>query len=149
MLVLSSLNKLLGQVLSPPGIHTVVLFTTNGELLSFASANPDYSKDDVLVLVGLGTEIWSETREDGEGMVDSEELGRVVVHPIASDVSQLQLPEPLVLVALNGNDKVEWGQMQLKAKSLAKHLVGPLAQLKGKLTSTPVQPVSKSSRVSR
>ncbi len=78
MLVLSSLNKLLGQVLSPPGIHTVVLFTTNGELLSFASANPDYSKDDVLVLVGLGTEIWSETREDGEGMVDSEEVRNVM-----------------------------------------------------------------------
>ena len=74
MLVLSSLNKLLGQVLSPPNIHTVVLFTTNGELVSFASSNPTYSKDDVLVLVGLGTEIWSETREDGEGMVDSEEV---------------------------------------------------------------------------
>lgn len=136
MLVLSSLNKLLGQVLSPPGIHTAVLFTTNGELVSFASSNPDYSKDDVLVLVGLGTEIWNETREDGEGMVDIEEvrgytecqgracnsyvsyvqIGRVIVYPIASDTSQLQLPEPLVLVALNGNDKVEVGHMQLKVK---------------------------------
>jgi len=149
MLVLSSLNKLLGQVLSPPNIHTAVLFTSNGDLVSFASSKPDSSKDDVLVLVGLGSEIWSETREDGEGMVDSEELGRVVVCPVTSDASQLHLPEPLVLIALNGNDKVEWGQMQLKAKSLAKHLAGPLAQLKGKLTSTPVQPVSKSSRVSR
>lgn len=86
MLVLSSLNKLIGQVLSPIGIHTAVLFTTNGELISFATANPDYSKDDVLVLVGLGTEIWSETREDGEGMVDSEEV-RLVARISQNDES--------------------------------------------------------------
>jgi len=81
MLVLSSLNKLLSQVLAPPAIHTAVLFTTTGELLSCASSNQNHSKDDVRILVGLGTEVWSETKEEGEGMVDSEVCFAAFVKP--------------------------------------------------------------------
>ena len=73
MLVLSSLNKLLAHVLSPPSLHTAVLFTSSGALVSFASAGPaPRPKDDIRVLVGLASEVWSETREDGEGVVESE-----------------------------------------------------------------------------
>ena len=73
MLVLSSLNKLLAHVLSPPTIHTAVIFSPSGELIAFESAHaPTRPKDDVRVLVGIASEIWTETRDDGEGMVESE-----------------------------------------------------------------------------
>ena len=73
MLVLSSVNKLLGHVLAPPALHTAVLFTASGSLVSYSTAGPEpRPKDDIRVLVGLATEVWAETAEDGEGMVDSE-----------------------------------------------------------------------------
>lgn len=71
MIVLSTLNKLLAQVLSPPSIHTAVVFTTAGDLISFAVLHPS-PKDDVRVLVGFSSEIWSESKHDGGAMVDSE-----------------------------------------------------------------------------
>lgn len=75
MLMLSVLHDLLSQVLSPPNLHTALLFTPSGELVSVAN-KPTRSKDEVRILVGLGVEIWQETREEGFGMVDSEvELG--------------------------------------------------------------------------
>lgn len=73
MLVLASLNKLLSHILAPPALHTAVLFTASGALVSFAVAGPTARpKDEIRVLVGLASEIWAETRGDGEGMVDSE-----------------------------------------------------------------------------
>ena len=71
MLMLSMLHSLLSQVLSPPNIHTALLFTPPGELVSVAS-QPTRSKDDIVVLVGVSAEVWQETREQGFGMVDSE-----------------------------------------------------------------------------
>jgi len=153
MLVLSSFGKLLAQVLSPPDIHTAVLFTTTGELISFVSSAPESSKDDVRVLVGLASEVWSETREDGEGMVDSE-IGRVVVLPIASapeNGGKQQQAEPLLLIAINSTENVEWGKLKLKAKGLANHLARPLGDLQDKFglsrSSTPA--ATKSSRSTR
>lgn len=76
MLVLSALTKLLAQVLAPPGLHTAVLLTAEGDLVAFASVPPTRVKDDVRVLVGLASEIWAETRADAAAgdasMVDSE-----------------------------------------------------------------------------
>ncbi|KAF9490751.1 hypothetical protein BDN71DRAFT_154937 [Pleurotus eryngii] len=116
------------------------------------------SKDDIRVLVGLGSELWGETKGAGVGMVDSE-LGRIVVVPIlglpsAPSASASALPStaptpptdsptptddtiaekkdapdaPLMLLALNGTDDVSWDKMRSKAKSLATHLAPPLSK---------------------
>ena len=69
--MLSTLTKLLEQVVSSEDVHTAVLLTPGGELIAFASADPR-PKDEVLVLVGLGGEVWAETKSAGEGMVESE-----------------------------------------------------------------------------
>lgn len=71
MLVLSTLHSLLSQIVSPGKLHTAVLLTPAGELVSAAS-NPQRPKDEVRVIVGLGGEVWRETRDQGIGMVDSE-----------------------------------------------------------------------------
>jgi hypothetical protein len=69
MLVLSSLHNLLSQVILLPSLHTAVLFTPEGQLVSYASARP---KDEIRVVVGVSGEIWQETKQQGIGMVDSE-----------------------------------------------------------------------------
>lgn len=74
MLNLTNLRHLLLQVLTPGGIHTATLLTPEGQLVSFAS-DPPRSKDELRVIVGLSSEIWQETREQGIGMADSEVRG--------------------------------------------------------------------------
>ncbi|KAI5120792.1 hypothetical protein M0805_002419 [Coniferiporia weirii] len=133
MLVLSSLNKLLAQVLAPPALHTAVLLTSSGALVSFATSGAR-PKDDVRVLVGLASEIWAETREYGEGMVDSE-LGRIVVLPIESLQESRPSTEPVLLIALNATDDIEWGELMRKGQNLASHLARPLQQLQEKASS--------------
>ena len=71
MLNLANLRTLLSRVLDLPALHTVALFTPEGELVCYVSS-PTKAKDHVRVLVGLSTEIWQETREQHIGMVDSE-----------------------------------------------------------------------------
>lgn len=71
MLNLCNLRNVLSRVLDLPLLHTVVLFTPDGELVCYAS-EPNKTKDRVRVLVGLSTEIWQETREQNIGMVDCE-----------------------------------------------------------------------------
>lgn len=132
MLVLSSLNKLLKQVLAPPEIHTAILLTPAGDLVSFVS-HDSRPKDEIRVLVGLSGEVWSETKQDGLGMVDSEvralcvsfqtklksssQLGRVIVLPVKATDGP-DVGEPLLLIAVNATDKVEWGELQMKASVL-------------------------------
>ena len=65
------LHSLLSQVLAPPHIHTVILFTPAGELVSVAS-EPMRPKDEIRILVGITGEVWQETREQGYGMVESD-----------------------------------------------------------------------------
>lgn len=143
MLSLSTLHTTLAHILAPPHLHTAILFTISGQLISYASDHgPNYphsshfiahspstlkpkstppsevyadadvetntnvgtvgtvgtvgggvgasgggvgviggkravargsrSKDDIRVLVGLGSELWGETKGAGVGMVDSE-----------------------------------------------------------------------------
>lgn len=71
MLNLTNLRLLLAQALSTGGANTAALFTPEGQLVSFAS-EPPRPKDEVRVLVGLSSEIWQESRDDGAGMADSE-----------------------------------------------------------------------------
>ena len=79
MLNLSNLRSLLLQVLSLPSLHTAVLFTPEGHLVSYAS-DPSRPKDEVRVVVGLSGDIWQETKEHGIGMVESE-VRRSFVRP--------------------------------------------------------------------
>lgn len=73
MLSLSALHDLLSQVLSLPDLHTAILITCSGQLVSVA-CDPLRPKDEIRVVVGLSGEVWQETREQGYGMVDSEVL---------------------------------------------------------------------------
>lgn len=100
MLVLATLHQLLSQVISSPGLHTAVLLTPNGQLVSYA-CDSTRSKDDVRLVVGLSSEIWLEVADQGVGMVDSEvratasctlcisilllhQLGRILVLAVAA-----------------------------------------------------------------
>lgn len=71
MLVLSRLNKLLDQIVSADEVHTAILMAPNGDLVSFVS-HQSRPKDDVRVLCGLCSDIWSQTKRDGVGMLDGE-----------------------------------------------------------------------------
>lgn len=71
MLVLSALHNLLSQVLDLPHLHTAVLLTPSGQLVSAAS-DPQRPKDEIRIVVGLAGEVWQETKDQGFGMVDSE-----------------------------------------------------------------------------
>lgn len=71
MLALSTLHTLLAQVLVPPALHSAVLVTQSGALVSFATHHPKL-KDHVRVIAGLSSEVWQETRDKDHGMVDSE-----------------------------------------------------------------------------
>lgn len=71
MLNLANLRILLSRVLDLPVLHTVVLFTPEGELVCYAS-DQNTNKDRIRLVVGLSTEIWQETREQNIGMVDCE-----------------------------------------------------------------------------
>lgn len=79
MLVLSTLHNLLSQVLCLPYLHTAVLLTPTGQLVSVAS-DPRRPKDEIRVVVGLAMEVWQETREQDFGMVDSEVTGALSLH---------------------------------------------------------------------
>lgn len=138
MLVLSTLHNLLAQILSLPDLHTALLLTPEGQLVSFA-AETSRPKDEILVVVGLSGEVWRETRGQGFGMVDSEvishvlnsedrganpassdQLGRILVLPV-EETEVAQGPngsdrQPLMLLALNSTDSVEWDDLQTKVK---------------------------------
>ncbi|KAF9531830.1 hypothetical protein CPB83DRAFT_847903 [Crepidotus variabilis] len=129
MLMLSMLHNLLSQVLSPPQLHTALLFTPAGELVSVAS-EPTRSKDEIRILVGVGVEVWQETREEGCGMVDSE-LGRIIVLPVEEAVAETENQfterrQPLMLLALNATELTEWEELDNKGRVLAQHLAKPL-----------------------
>ncbi|KAF9486363.1 hypothetical protein BDN70DRAFT_869872 [Pholiota conissans] len=145
MLMLSMLHNLLSQVLSPPNLHTAVLLTTTGDLVSYAS-QPSRPKDQVRIIVGLCTEVWQETKEYGCGMVDSE-LGRIIVLPVDEFSTGTQQVfsddhQPLMLLALNATDAVEWEELQLKGKALATHLAKPLGKFREFITEPTSSPAS-------
>jgi len=149
MLVLSTLHNLLSQVLALPSLHTAVLLTPAGQLVSVAS-DRQRPKDEIRVIVGIAAEVWQETKDQGFGMVDSE-LGRVLVVPVDEmpDSRSRSIPplkedrEPLMLLALNATPDVSWEELQTKGKILASHLAKPLSKFREHLAvARPTLPMS-------
>jgi len=155
MLVLATLHRLLSQVISSPGLHTAVLLTPNGQLVSYA-CDSTRSKDDVRLVVGLSSEIWLEVADQGIGMVDSE-LGRILVLAVAasstSNTSDETSPtdsantdhvsdKPLMLIALNATESVGWEDLEAKGRQLAEYLSRPVSRLRKPLMAGPVSPPS-------
>ncbi|KAI1794025.1 hypothetical protein LXA43DRAFT_188230 [Ganoderma leucocontextum] len=126
MLNLANLRTLLSRVLDPPTLHTVALFTPEGELVSCIS-EPDKPKDLVRVIVGLSTEIWQETREQGVGRVDSQ-LGHLLVLPVEGQKKDDD-DDPIFLLTLNSETSVPWEELEAKGRKLAEYLEKPAAQL--------------------
>ncbi|GJJ15061.1 hypothetical protein Clacol_009336 [Clathrus columnatus] len=87
MLNLISLRKGLSSILSPSRMHTAILFTPSGDLIAHATNNTSITKEQLRVLVGLATEIWCETSEDGISMAESE-LGKILIVPMQSQSSK-------------------------------------------------------------
>ncbi|THH29349.1 hypothetical protein EUX98_g4836 [Antrodiella citrinella] len=118
MLNLSNLRSLLSQVISP-SIQTAVLFTPEGQLVSYA-ASPHTSKDEVRVIVGISGELWQESREDGVGQLDSE-LGHLLVVPLENSASGEaegftdKDEDPLMLLALNSDKNASFKELKDKS----------------------------------
>ncbi|CAL1694302.1 unnamed protein product [Somion occarium] len=154
MLDLPNLRTVLSQILSPSSLHTAALFTTTGQLVSFIS-DPPRSKDEVRVLVGLGSEVWQETKEQGFGTVDSE-LGRVLVTsvdkvppPSQQDPAKERKEEPLLLLALNSEKTVPWSELTAKAQELIDYMEEPVSKLRAKLAVAPTSPILRPERQHR
>jgi len=155
MLRLKTLHRLLSQVISSPGLHTAVLLTPNGQLVSYA-CDSTRSKGDVRLVVGLSSEIWLEVADQGIGMVDSE-LGRILVLAVAasgtSNTGSETSPtdsgntdhvsdKPLMLIALNAKESVGWEDLEAKGRQLAEYLSRPVSKLRKPLMASPVSPPS-------
>ncbi|KAJ7606795.1 hypothetical protein FB45DRAFT_982211 [Roridomyces roridus] len=139
MLVLSRLQNSLSQILEPPELHTAVLLSPSGQLISFVSY-PSRSKDEIRVIAGLSGEVWQETQHTGPGMVEGE-MGRIVVLPIDEPLETRPgpppLPEdyqPLMLLVLNATPNVDWETLEVKGTELASKIAIPLAKLREHLT---------------
>lgn len=92
MLNLVHLNNVLRQVVSAPGLlHTAILMTPAGHLISYAAqADSPRPKDEIHVVVGLSVEVWQEERDRGMGVVDSEVcVLYVILFPSETDVQRL------------------------------------------------------------
>jgi len=144
VLVLSTLHSLLVQLLALPELHTAMLLTPEGQLISVAS-DPSRPKDKARIVAGVSGEVWQETREQGYGMVESE-LGRILVMPVEID----QDPgagdhEPLLLLALNSTDAVEWEDLQTKGKTLVDHLAPSLDKVRDPSRTTKSRAIIASS----
>jgi hypothetical protein len=131
MLVLTALNNLLQQTLSLPSIHTAVLITCQGQLVSTAH-DPSRSKDEIRIVVGLCAEVWRETGQQKPfAMLDSEvsattysfcsflkvgQYGHILVLPVdeQSEGSQDPAEEPFMLLALNGTSTASWDDLKSK-----------------------------------
>ena len=143
MLVLSNVHKLLARALVPPELHTAVLLTPAGQLVSCA-ADPARCKDDVRAIVGLSGEKWQEAGDRGVGMESP--FGRIMVLAVeapgetggqdgtgeprstvgggkdedkgegeGAGAGEVASEKPLMLVALNATSAVEWDVLEAKA----------------------------------
>ncbi|KAI0249555.1 hypothetical protein BJV78DRAFT_1226993 [Lactifluus subvellereus] len=165
MLVLATLHQLLSQVISSPGLHTAVLLTPNGQLVSYA-CDSTRSKDDVRLVVGLSSEIWLEVADQGIGMVDSE-LGRILVlgvqdavatthstnesetSPANSANTDHASDKPLMLVALSATEAVGWEDLEAKGRELADYLSRPVSRLRKPLATPSSPPSPPATRLGR
>lgn len=74
MLVLATFRRLLSQVLtSPDDIHTAVLTTPTGNLVSYSSLREvDKTKSEIRTVIGLACEIWGEDGKEDSVMAETE-----------------------------------------------------------------------------
>ncbi|ETW86794.1 hypothetical protein HETIRDRAFT_305576 [Heterobasidion irregulare TC 32-1] len=147
MLVLSNVHKLLARALAPPELHTAVLLTPAGQLVSCA-ADPARCKDDVRAIVGLSGEKWQEAGDRGVGMESP--FGRIMVLA-GVGAGEVASEKPLMLVALNATSAVEWDVLEAKAK-LAGHLARPIGKIRAPLAAAmavPAAPATTPSRLPR
>ena len=74
MLVLATFRRLLSQVLtSPDDIHTAVLATPTGNLVSYSSLTEvDKTKSEIRTVIGLACEIWGEEGKEDSVMAETE-----------------------------------------------------------------------------
>ncbi|KAG8857438.1 hypothetical protein FRB96_005737 [Tulasnella sp. 330] len=157
MLVLATLSALLAQLVTP-SLHTAILSTPQGHLVAFACEDMPASEDRLRILVGLSSELWrddDETERDDEGYADRQqesseednddqvgmlecELGRLLVLPIygqslektPADVNE---PQPVLLLSLNGVIDEPWGLMHTKARAMNTYLQEPLRSVGDRL----------------
>jgi hypothetical protein len=88
------------------------------------------------MVAGLGAEVWAETREEGEGMIESE-LGRMLVLAVEDGgVPGVEGTEPLLLLAVNGTLEADWDTMRVKARKLATFLAPSVNKHRGMMGAT-------------
>ncbi|KAF7347468.1 hypothetical protein MVEN_01502800 [Mycena venus] len=132
MLVLSRLQESLRQVLSPPALHTAVLLTPSGQLVSFSSY-ASRCKDEIRVIAGLSGEVWQ--GDAGAGLWDGRYWAVSWCSPVDEPPELLPQPlpedyQPLMLLVLNSTDAVEWEDLQTKGKALASQIAKPLSKFR-------------------
>ncbi|KAG6851351.1 hypothetical protein H0H93_005749 [Arthromyces matolae] len=113
-------QQLMSYLVISSQLHTAILLTTTGQLVSFATESGRRPKDEIRMVVGLAMEIWQETQEQEFSMVESE-LGRIVVvavddepRVVAKDDGEKTEYVPLMLLALNSSTTVSWDELQNK-----------------------------------
>lgn len=93
MLVLSTLNSLLAQLVTP-SLHTAILSTPQGHIVAFACDQVPTSEDRLRILVGLCGEAWKEedrVAEEGDFGRSGESLGpNVFSDKIDEEVGMLE-----------------------------------------------------------
>lgn len=177
MLVLSNVHKLLARALAPPELHTAVLLTPAGQLVSCA-ADPARCKDDVRAIVGLSGEKWQEAGDRGVGMESP--FGRIMVLAVeapgetggqdgtgeprstvgggkdedkgegeGAGAGEVASEKPLMLVALNATSAVEWDVLEAKGRELAGHLARPIGKIRAPLAAAMAVPAAPATTPSR
>ncbi|KAE9409233.1 hypothetical protein BT96DRAFT_872628 [Gymnopus androsaceus JB14] len=137
MLKLSSLHTFLSRVLDPPDLHTAILLTPAGELISYAS-DPSRSKEDVRIAVGISGDHFTQVEEHGFAELDSTKVGQIYVLPVEDEKdTPVEGWQPLMLIALNFTKDIDEQVVHLKAKALAAHLSKSLSRYREYLILPP------------
>ncbi|KAJ3721936.1 hypothetical protein EV361DRAFT_5274 [Lentinula raphanica] len=130
MLKLSTLHTYLNQVLDLPCLHTAILLTPTGQLISYAS-DPTRSKEDIRSVVGLSGDSFLEVEEQGFAIFEIKgkpHLGSIYVQAINEEDSSQDNWQPLMLLVLNFTNGYDQEVVRLKAKALATHLAKSLSK---------------------
>ncbi|KAJ3815598.1 isoprenoid synthase domain-containing protein [Lentinula aff. lateritia] len=125
MLKLSTLHTYLNQVLDLPDLHTAILLTPTGQLISYAS-DPSRSKEDVRSVVGLSGDSFLEVEEQGFATFEIKgkpHLGSIYVLAVNEAQDETQDGwQPLMLLALNFSNGYDQEVVRLKHGILAHNL---------------------------
>ncbi|KAF8831914.1 hypothetical protein HHX47_DHR1000896 [Lentinula edodes] len=121
MLKLSTLHTYLNQVLDLPDLHTAILLTPTGQLISYAS-DPSRSKEDVRSVVGLSGDSFLEVEEQGFATFEIKgkpHLGSIYVLAVNEAQDETQDGwQPLMLLALNFSNGYDQEAVRLKSPAI-------------------------------